>query len=125
MFPDATALTIAHLSALLEVPVVETAPDPRPDRLVRVMWTGSQRVSDTVRDTSVTVECWAPTSALAHQLGELVHDALCALDTPAGFVPDGEDGWIGGPYTSADPDTGTPQCVMTVRVRTYNLLEGS
>ncbi|MCL2089846.1 MAG: hypothetical protein FWH11_01240 [Micrococcales bacterium] len=117
------AQVMGYLTSLLDVPSVRVVPRPRPDRFVRVLLTGTRRTSPVTADAQVTVECWAPTDAAACDLARQVYGHLCALDLPDGtFVPPGEDGWVGGPYASADPDSGTPRYVMTAIVRQAVLL---
>lgn len=90
---------------------------PRPDRFVRLMRAGTITLSVAHRDVIVVVECWETSEYDADCFGDLVHDWLVDLHTPEGFVPQGPDGWLGGPYSQPDPDSGTPRSVMTVILR--------
>ncbi len=122
MFPDAVATTVAYLDSRAvaagdSVRAHGRVPTTRPARFVRVMQTGSSRRSMAHRDVQLTVECWAPSEPDAERLGDLVHGWLCDMDTPEGHVPQGERGWLGGPYSQEDPLSGSPRHVMTCIVR--------
>ena len=119
-FADPVAAVIAWLNAghlPAGVHAVGRIPTTIPDRMVRVVATGAIRVDLTTRDSRVTVECWALDEADAADLAADTAAELCALDTDHAWVPDGPDGWIGGPYASADPVSNRPQSVMTVVLR--------
>ncbi len=117
-FPNVEAQTVAYLGPLLSVPAVRVVPASRPASFVRVLLTGTNRLSLTLADARVTVECWAATDAAAEALARQTYALLCAMDLDDGtHVPDGPDGWAGGPYASADPVSGSPRYVMTVIVR--------
>lgn len=121
-FADAEAVVISYLNPLL-IADGDTArastrvPGERPGRLVRVILTGSYRRNLSQQDAQVTVECWAPDGPAASALARKVYGWLSALDTPGAHVPAGSDGWVGGPYSQPDPETGSPRYVMTVIVR--------
>ena len=118
MWADALTRARAYLldvlpSRGLDVPVQTVVPDPRPDRFVRLVDSGSERRTIVHRDSRVTVEVWnALGEAAAVADAEVVYDALDAWE----LVPD-FDGWPSGPYAQPDPDTGTPRVVMTCIVR--------
>ena len=92
-------------------------PDPRPARFIRLMLAGTTVRSVAHRDARVVVECWETSEQAAERLGDLVFGWLCDLHSTDGVVPQGADGWLGGPYSQPDPDSGTPRCVMTVILR--------
>jgi len=117
-FSNVEAQTVTYLAPLLSVPAVRVVPASRPASFVRVLLTGTNRLTLTLADARVTVECWAPTDAAAEALSRQTYALLCAMDLDDGtHVPDGPDGWAGGPYASADPVSGSPRYVMTVIVR--------
>ncbi len=88
-------------------------PNPRPDRFLRLVDSGSERRTIVHRDSRVTVEAWnADGSAAAKQDAERVYDALDEWE----LVPD-FDGWPSGPYSQPDPETGAPRYVMTCLIR--------
>lgn len=122
MFPDAEAVVVSYLNTLLATDG-DTArastyvPADRPARLVRVMLTGSARRTLSHEDAQITVECWAPEGPDARALAGKVYGWLCDLDSGGSHVPQGEDGWVGGPYSEPDPETDTPRYVMTCIVR--------
>lgn len=121
-FQDPEAVVVAYLNTRL-VADGDTArastrvPAQRPPRFVRAILTGTARRAVSRRDAQVTVECWAPDGPAAAALGEKVYAWLDVLDVGASHVPQAPDGWLGGPYSQPDPDTGTPRYVMTVIVR--------
>lgn len=92
-------------------------PKPRPTRFVRLVQAGSTVLSVAHRDVRVVVECWEATEHRAERLADLVAGWLTDLHESRGFVPQGPDGWFGGPYSQPDPDSGTPRSVMTVILR--------
>lgn len=114
MWADAEALTITYLNGTGLFGEVSTqVPEPRPDRFVRVMSSGSSRRTLVHRDTRITVECWdAESEAAACELAEQVYAALDDWDLVPTF-----DGWPSGPYPQSDPNTGCPRYVMTCLVR--------
>lgn len=92
-------------------------PSPRPTRFVRLMLAGATVRSVAHRDARVVVECWEATEAAAERLADMVMGWLFDLDSTGGHVPQGAAGWLGGPYSQPDPDSGTPRYVMTVNLR--------
>lgn len=116
-FPDAEALVVEYLTDKVDAHVSTRVPNPRPERLVRVILTGSARRTLTHEDAQVTVECWSPSAPDARDLAADVYGWLGTLDVNGAHVPQGPDGWLGGPYSEPDPETGTPRYVMTVIVR--------
>lgn len=130
-FPDAEGVVVSYLNAALmedgdTARASTRVPGERPGRLVRVILTGSNRRNLAQEDAQVTVECWAPNGPDARALARKVYGWLSALDAPGAHVPVGSSGWVGGPYSMPDPETGTPRYVMTVIVRqTSETLEAS
>ena len=117
-FSNVEAQVVGYLAPLAGVPAYRVIPAARPTSFVRVLLTGTRRLGLTQADASVTLECWAASDAAAHDLARKVYGLMCAMDLADGsHVPDGEDGWAGGPYPSPDPDSGTPRYVMTAVVR--------
>lgn len=92
-------------------------PQPRPVRFTRLMLAGATDRSVAHRDARVVVESWAATEAQALEDAGLIHDWLCAMDEDDGHVPQGRDGWFGGPYSQPDPDSESPRYVQTVNLR--------
>ena len=122
MFPDAEGAVVAYLNGRLTTAgdaarASTRVPSTRPDRFVRAILTGSTRTSVSHRNAQVTVECWDTSETGAERLADQVHAWLCEMDTAGGHVPQGPDGWLGGPYSEPDPDSGSPRYVMTVIVR--------
>jgi len=121
-FEDPEAVVVSYLNGRL-VAAGDAArastrvPNPRPPRFVRAILTGVVRRSVSRRDAQVTLECWAASAPDAAALADDVADWLEALDVGASHVPQGPDGWVGGPYSQPDPDSGSPRYVMTVIVR--------
>lgn len=116
-WPKADALVIALLNA---VPLAAggKVPDPRPARFALVQVTGSQVRSATIRDVHVTIGCTAPSESDASDFADEVVAALEDFSTPIAWIPDDEDGWVGGPYSFPDPVADLPRYQMTVIVRT-------
>lgn len=117
-FPSVEAQALDYLTPLVTVPVERKIPETRPTSFVRLMLTGTTRRNLAQADARLTVECWAKTDTDAEALSRQVYGLMCAMDLPDGtHVPQGADGWAGGPYASADPTSGTPRYVMTCIVR--------
>lgn len=121
-FEDPEAVVVSYLNGLFAATDVATrastrVPNPRPPTLVRAVLTGMVRRSLSRRDAQVTVECWAPDGPAAAGLGGQVYDWLEHLDVGASHVPQAPDGFVGGPYSQPDPDSGSPRYVMTVILR--------
>ena len=119
MWADAEAMARAYLLDALPahgldgVPVSTTVPKPRPARFVRLMSSGSERLTLVHRETRITAEVWnAAGVAEAARDAEAVYMALDGWDLVPPF-----DGWPSGPYPQPDPTTGTPRYVMTCAVR--------
>jgi hypothetical protein len=92
-------------------------PDPRPARFIRLQLAGATVTSLAHRDCRMVVECWEKSEHEAERLADLVVGWLAEMDTNDGHVPAGPDGWLGGPYSQPDPDSGTPRYVTTVILR--------
>lgn len=121
-FPNAVAAIRAYLeskatSASDPMVISGEVPNPRPSRLVRLVQAGSTLLSPAHRDVRVVVECWEVSIYEADRLADLVQSWLCGMHTVNGTVPQGPDGWLGGPYSQSDPDSGCPRSVMTVILR--------
>ncbi len=118
--PVATIRTYLDQHALASSDLVRAhggVPNPRPTRFVRLQLAGTTVTSLAHRDCRVVVECWEASEHDAERLADKVFGWLCDMDTQDGHVPQGRDGWLGGPYSQPDPDTGTPRYVMTVILR--------
>jgi hypothetical protein len=87
LFGDTVAAIIGVLDTALGVDVRHRIPNPRPDTLVVVTDTGGSygrtRISEAVQ---ISVDCWAPTVAEAHDLAQLARHHIEAL---TGTVVDG------------------------------------
>lgn len=117
-FPSVEAQVLDYLTPIVAVPVVRVVPATRPVSFVRLMLTGTTRRNLVQADARLMIECWAKTDADAEALARTVYGRMSAMNLPDGtHVPQGEDGWAGGPYASADPTTGTPRYVMACIVR--------
>lgn len=117
-FGNVEAATVQWLASVVGVPVHRVLPDDLDDEFVRVMLTGSRRRNLVTEDAQVTLECWARSDAAAEALARTTYGWMCAMDQPDGtHVPQGEDGWVGGPYAQPDPVTSRPRYVMTAVVR--------
>lgn len=92
-------------------------PNPRPARFTRLMLVGATDRSVAHRDARVVAESWAPTEEQALADADTVHGWLCDMDEDDGHVPQGRNGWLGGPYSQPDPASGTPRGVQTVILR--------
>lgn len=90
-----------------------SVPDPRPDRFLRLVDSGSERRTVVHRDSRVTVEVWnADGTAAAKRDAEAVYAALDEWELLPVW-----DGWPSGPYSQPDPESGTPRYVMTCLIR--------
>lgn len=93
-------------------------PNPRPARFIRLMRVGTAITSVAHRDVRIVAECWNAAGQLAANAdGDTVQGWLSAMAGATGHVPQGERGWIGGPYEQPDPDSMCPRSVMTFILR--------
>lgn len=93
-------------------------PNPRPARFIRLMRVGTVITSVAHRDVRIVAECWNTAGQLAaNSDGDMVQGWLAAMAGADGHVPQGERGWIGGPYEQPDPDSECPRSVMTFILR--------
>lgn len=110
-FPDANALLIAYLTALVDpVPVVSRIPDPRPAQLVQVRRVGGAGVVP-VRDSArLDVKCWDADDRAAMALALLVRAHVWALSGTAllGGVPCYRVQEFLAPRLDDDPITNSP-----------------
>lgn len=108
IFPDTTALVIAHLNDVLTPPVTRTIPDPRPATFVTVIRTGGtvSAASPLIDEVQLTFESWAATHPAAHDLAQLVRANVMAM---AGQVIDGVSVYrveeFAGPQDLPDPQS--------------------
>jgi hypothetical protein len=116
-YPDAVALTLAHLAPLLApVPVRSRVPDPRPVALLQVRRVGGG--DGLVRDFPLLeLTAWDADEDDAHNL---LMSARSHVHAMQGQVIDGVQCYtvaeFSGPRQSDDPRTGTPRYVMTVEL---------
>jgi hypothetical protein len=116
--PDAKAIVITTLAAVIGSPVVPSVPDPRPARFVRVILTGGPgRRSVVFQDEQVTIDCWDTSTSASAMLAMLVDGAmysLPALDPRVVHVAA-----MASPTDLPDPDSGQPRhtCTYQVTVR--------
>jgi len=118
LWPKAEALVIAHLNAACSAPASSKIPNPRPAKYLQVQSTGNTVRSETIRDVHITIGCTAASESDASDLADEVVRAMTDWYTATAWVPDAEDGWIGGPYSFADTIADLPRYQMTVIVRT-------
>lgn len=129
VFPDAVAVTIGYLSDELgdrgsEAEVVKDVPDPRPDVFVTILRSGGVRQTVVSDNAVLIVECWAQTSADAHDLAQLCRALLHAMPgtTQAG-VPIYRVDEVGGPVDLPDPLSEQPRYTFTVQVHLRGAVE--
>lgn len=78
---DAKALIISYLKAHVDVPVVSRVPHTRPGAFVRVLLAGGAgRLNQVLEERAFTVEVWAGTEEVAHDLCVSVRKSLMLLD---------------------------------------------
>ena len=78
---DAKALIISYLNTEIDVPVVSRVPRTRPSAFVRVLLAGGAgRLNQVLEERAFTVEAWADTEEVAHDLCASVRIALMNLD---------------------------------------------
>ena len=78
---DAKALIISYLNAHVDPQVVSRVPAKRPPVFVRVLHAGGAgRLNQVIEERAFTVEVWANTEEVAHDLCASVRIALMLLD---------------------------------------------
>lgn len=118
MWPKADALVIAHLNATTSAPAASKIPNPRPVKYFQVEVTGSTVRSPTVRDVQVTIGATAATESDASDLADEAVKTLTDWQADVAWVPEADEGWVGGPYSFPDPVADLPRYQMTVIIRT-------
>lgn len=116
-WPKVEALTVSRLAGVLAVPTSTQVPSPRPTRFVTVSLAGTSVRDIGVRDATVIVECWAASDSEASDLADFAVTALTGWETLTTWVPEGAEGWAGGPYAYPDGVAGQSRYQMTVIVR--------
>lgn len=120
LFPDAAALAIGFLADALDAQgdsaaVSQDVPDPRPARFVTVTRGGGVRHTLVSDAATLLVECWAATSADAHDLAQM---SRALLGSMVGSVVDGVQVYrvdeVGGPQQLPDPLSEQPRYVFTL-----------
>lgn len=116
-FPDAEALIIDSLDAVLAVPVRLTIPNPRPEQFVTVQRVGGVRRDLVTDQPLLAVEAWAagPTAAKALLKQARAHIASLAGTTVDG-VAIGRVDESSGPGFLPDPDSKHSRYTYTVQV---------
>lgn len=119
MWPDTIAAVSAYLNHCFASVGDATStfggvPRSRPERFVRLQQAGATILAPGLRDVRLVVECWERSEQAANRLADQVQAWLISMDIPEGRVAPGADGWLGGPYSQPDPDSGCPRSVMTV-----------
>ena len=115
-WPKVEAIVVTHLESYGHNASAKV-PDPIPSLFVQVILTGNRQRSLTVRDSLVTLDCWAQTESEASDLADAVYSDLSNMSNDAAYLPEGEDGWAGGPYSMPDPISGRARYQMTAVVR--------
>lgn len=117
-FADATSLCRTVLTEL-GVPVSHRIPPARPQRFVTVTRTGGPRMNLVADNAQVTVDSWAESDDIAHDLAQLARARLVAA---AGTVVDGVTivrvQEISGPGWLPDDLSGQPRYRQSFSVAT-------
>jgi hypothetical protein len=125
VFPDAVGIIIGYLDALLDVPVVNSIPNPRPSTasFVTIRRGGGALSSLVVDAATILVEVWGPEGGdPPYPLAQLVRGRLHAMwGTVQSGVPIYRVDELGGPAELPDPDSAQPRVQFTVSV----LMRGS
>lgn len=112
VFPDTVSAVCAHLGSELAargyagIHVGRLVPAVRPSVLVQVNRTGGTRNGDPsvpLEQAQVTVDCWGPSPAAAHDLAQLAR--ALARSTPGAYRVDE----ISGPADVPDPLSNQPR----------------
>lgn len=116
-FENVEEVVMDYLNGVQSVPVKRVVTDPWPDEFAKVLLTGTTRRNITLADARVTIECHAKRDDRAEAIARDIYGWMCAMSLPVAWVPEGEDGWAGGPYANVDPTRKTPRYDMTAIVR--------
>lgn len=122
MFPDVVAAVATYLREELAargftVTVATEVPHVRPTQLVRLVRTGGPRHDDPGIPTEraqITVECWADTEALAHDLAQVSRALVGALAGVVEGVMFYKVDEVAGPGHLPDPLSDQPRYIFTV-----------
>lgn len=120
LFPDAVALTIGYLRDELEAhgwdaEVHSKVPPVRPDEFVLVFRTGGVTVTPVSDGAQLTVEAWAGSGAVAHDLAQMCRALLQQM---SGTVVEGVAVYgvneLSGPADLPDPDSAQARYTFSV-----------
>ncbi|HEY1395020.1 hypothetical protein [Roseateles sp.] len=113
-YPDIVALLVAYLDPLTTVQVASDVPNPRPPELIQVRRVGGTQLRPVRDKPRVDFTCWAATSPRAHEIADLVRNAvhqLAGTTTLGPVVYRVEE--VLGPRQLDDPLTRTPRVLQT------------
>ena len=116
--PDLVGALIDALNAVLDDPVVNIVPSPRPDRFVRLdILGGAGRISPVASQHTITYEAWAATNPDAYQLAAQTCGELHRLGASiVGNVLIYRVDDTAAPGDLPDPDSAQARMVGTVGV---------
>lgn len=113
-FPDVDSMVRSFLLSRVTVPVHVSVPRNRPASFVVARRNGGGASNRVVDSPTVTVDCWASSSVEAAELAEdcrsAFHDSYAAMPLVRGVDE------ITGPYSTPDPDSGSPRYRFSVRL---------
>lgn len=104
----------SFLSAFTSAPVVVNVPKERPGTFVQARRNGGGSVNRVLDEPTVTVDCWAPSGVAAAELAEDMRGAFLHDYTVMPLVRGVTE--ITGPYSTPDPDSGSPRYRFSVRL---------
>lgn len=116
-FPDAEAVVIDHLEALMEVPVHTSVPNPRPDRFLVVTRAGGALRTMVSDEARIVTEAWGLDDQDSAELAGIARSNILAMrglrvgDVQVYRVTDQS-----GPARDPDPDSGASRYSTTQSV---------
>lgn len=111
-FPDIEAMAIAYLTEHIDVDIVTSVPNDRPERFVRLWRNGGASMNRIVDRPQLTVEAWSPDTVDAAQTANTCRELLLRASSHLPTVRRIYE--VSGPYRVDDESTETPRYRFTV-----------
>ena len=100
---------IAAISRLY--PTSSDVPENRPGEFVRIMRVGGVSADIVIDKAMLSVECWANSTQRADEMADEVYIVLATGEADGIYSAS-----INSKYSSPDPESGQPRCIMTMQI---------
>lgn len=114
-FVDVDGMVRGFLLDHVTVPVHVSVPKDRPVSFIVARRNGGAALNRVVDEATVTVDCWSGSSVEASELAETARHAFHHDSTGMPLVRGVDE--VTGPYSTPDPESGSPRYRFSVRLR--------